>query len=68
MNERPDENFRERVTASYARQNIMRTIGAELTSVEYGVVEIEMPRQVHHVCLEVGIESDAWILEEIATR
>ena len=43
MNEKPDENFRERVTGSYARQNVMHTIGAELTKVDYGVVEIEMP-------------------------
>tara|TARA_R110002050_G_scaffold82286_5_gene176290 strand:+ start:71920 stop:72378 length:459 start_codon:yes stop_codon:yes gene_type:complete len=63
MNERPDENFRERVTASFARQNAMRTIGAELTSVEYGVVEIEMPFRAdltqQHGFLHAGILSAA---------
>ena len=29
MNEKPDENFRERVTGSFARQNVMHTIGAD---------------------------------------
>ena len=63
MNERPDENFRERVTASFARQNVMRTIGADLTSVEYGVVEIEMPFREdltqQHGFLHAGILSTA---------
>lgn len=39
----PDPNFEERVRASFARQNAMRTIGAELTLVTPGIVEIEMP-------------------------
>ena len=43
MDERPDQNFRERVTKSFDRQNVMRTIGAELTKVEYGIIELEMP-------------------------
>lgn len=43
MEERPNSRFRERVTESFARQKVMKTIGAELSNVEYGVVEIEMP-------------------------
>lgn len=43
MIEKPNSNFRERVQQSYARQKVMQTIGAELTNVEYGQVEIEMP-------------------------
>tara|TARA_B100000949_G_C14273383_1_gene448431 strand:- start:673 stop:1137 length:465 start_codon:yes stop_codon:yes gene_type:complete len=43
MEERPSSRFRERVTESFARQKVMKTIGAELSNVEYGVVEIEMP-------------------------
>ena len=63
MNERPDENFRERVTGSFARQNVMQTIGAELTRVEYGIVEIEMPFRAdltqQHGFLHAGILSTA---------
>ncbi len=39
----PDPNYEERVRASFARQNAMTTIGAELTLVTPGIVEIEMP-------------------------
>ena len=63
MNEKPDVNFRERVTESFSRQNAMRTIGAALTSVEYGVVEIEMPFRAdltqQHGFLHAGILSAA---------
>jgi uncharacterized protein (TIGR00369 family) len=38
----PSTDFEERVRASFARQEAMRTIGAELTSVTPGIVEIEM--------------------------
>lgn len=38
-----DPGFEERVLASFARQDAMRTIGARLVSVEPGVVVIEMP-------------------------
>ena len=38
----PVANFEERVRASFARQAAMRTIGAELTSVTPGIVEIEI--------------------------
>jgi uncharacterized protein (TIGR00369 family) len=39
----PDPNYEERVRASFARQNAMATIGARLTLVTPGIVEIEMP-------------------------
>jgi len=39
----PDPNYEERVRASFARQNMMATIGANLTLVTPGIVEIEMP-------------------------
>lgn len=38
-----DADFEQRVRASFARQQAMRTIGAELTRVTPGIVEIEMP-------------------------
>lgn len=38
-----DPNFKERVRASFARQKMMQTVGARLTSVAPGVVEIELP-------------------------
>lgn len=63
MDDRPDQNFRARVTESFARQNAMRTIGAELTRVEYGVVELEMPFRAdltqQHGFLHAGILSTA---------
>ncbi len=37
-----DSNFEERVRTSFARQQLMHTIGARLTSVTPGSVEIEM--------------------------
>ena len=43
MDQPPSTRFRERVRESFARQNVMRTISAELTNVDYGTVEIEMP-------------------------
>lgn len=39
----PDPNFETRVRASFARQNAMATIGAELTRATPGLIEIEMP-------------------------
>ncbi len=39
----PDTDYEERVRASFARQNAMATIGARLTLVTPGIVEIEMP-------------------------
>jgi uncharacterized protein (TIGR00369 family) len=38
-----DPQYAARVRASFARQDAMKTIGATLTSVEPGVVAIEMP-------------------------
>lgn len=63
MDDRPDSQFRERVRTSFARQKAMRTIGAELTAVEYGAVEIEMPYSdaftQQHGFLHAGILSTA---------
>ena len=38
----PDPLFRERVRASFDRQRFMRTLGAELTSIEPGETEITL--------------------------
>jgi uncharacterized protein (TIGR00369 family) len=38
-----DPDYEERVRASFARQKVMASIGAELTLVTPGIVEIEMP-------------------------
>jgi uncharacterized protein (TIGR00369 family) len=38
-----NSDFEDRVRASFVRQQAMVTIGAELTSVTPGIVEIEMP-------------------------
>ena len=38
-----DPNFESRVRASFARQGLMETIGARLTGVSAGEVEIELP-------------------------
>ena len=38
-----DPGFALRVRASFARQQVMTTIGARLLTVEPGVVEIELP-------------------------
>lgn len=42
MTDFPPPDFTERVTCSFARQAAMRLIGAELTRVEHGTVEIEL--------------------------
>ena len=39
----PSADFEERVRSSFERQQAMATIGAELTRVTPGIVEIEMP-------------------------
>ena len=39
---KPDGDFEERVRESFARQAVMRTIGAELTSVTPGIVEHDL--------------------------
>ena len=56
-------DFRGRVNSSFARQAAMRTIGAELTRVENGTVEIELPFDEkltqQHGILHAGIISAA---------
>jgi uncharacterized protein (TIGR00369 family) len=58
-----DPNYEERVRSSFARQAAMGTIGAELTSVTPGIVEIEMPYSAaltqQHGFLHAGIISTA---------
>ncbi|MDH6230270.1 uncharacterized protein (TIGR00369 family) [Mesorhizobium soli] len=59
----PSPDFEERVRASFARQNAMATIGASLTLVRPGIVEIEMPYSEEltqqHGFLHAGIISAA---------
>lgn len=43
MSETDRGDFRARIRRNFARQAAMETIGAELTRVEHGVVEIELP-------------------------
>lgn len=56
-------DYDERVRSSFARQVVMSTIGAELTSVTPGIVEIEMPYSIaltqQHGFLHAGIISTA---------
>jgi uncharacterized protein (TIGR00369 family) len=58
-----DPDYEERVRSSFARQAAMGTIGAELTSVSPGTVEIEMPYSTaltqQHGYLHAGIISTA---------
>lgn len=59
----PAPDFEERVRSSFARQKAMRTIGAELTLVAPGTVEIEMPYSEaltqQHGFLHAGVISAA---------
>jgi hypothetical protein len=59
----PDPDFEERVRKSFARQSAMTTIGAELTLVTPGIIEIEMPHSIgltqQHGFLHAGIISTA---------
>ena len=59
----PDPDYEERVRASFARQAAMATIGAELTLVTPGIVEIEMPFSAaltqQHGFLHAGVISTA---------
>ena len=59
----PNPNYEERVRASFARQHAMATIGAQLTLVTPGIVEIEMPFSEaltqQHGFLHAGIISAA---------
>jgi len=56
-----DPAYAERVRASFERQRVMRTIGAELTLVEPGLVEIELPYRAdltqQHGFLHAGIST-----------
>lgn len=59
----PPPDYEERVRASFARQQAMATIGAELTLVTPGIVEIEMPYDARlaqqHGFLHAGVISTA---------
>ena len=59
----PAGDFEERLRTSFARQQVMATIGAELTLVSPGTVEIEMPfadrLTQQHGFLHAGIISTA---------
>jgi len=59
----PPPDYEERVRASFARQQVMATIGAELTLVTPGIVEIEMPYDTRlaqqHGFLHAGVISTA---------
>jgi uncharacterized protein (TIGR00369 family) len=59
----PGTDYEERVRASFARQQAMATLKAELTSVTPGIVEIEMPYSAaltqQHGFLHAGIISAA---------
>ncbi|MBB3455381.1 uncharacterized protein (TIGR00369 family) [Rhizobium sp. BK313] len=56
-------DFRARIRTSFERQAAMATIGAELTRVEHGMVEIELPFDVkltqQHGILHAGIVAAA---------
>ena len=59
----PAADFEDRIRTSFARQQVMATIGAELTVVSPGTVEIEMPFSPaltqQHGFLHAGIISTA---------
>lgn len=59
----PAPNYEERVRTSFSRQQAMATIGAELTLVTPGIIEIEMPYSTaltqQHGFLHAGVISTA---------
>ncbi len=59
----PDGDYEERVRDSFARQEVMRTLGASLTNVTPGIVEIEMDYRSsltqQHGYLHAGVISTA---------
>ena len=59
----PAPDYEDRVRASFARQQAMATIGAELTLVTPGIIEIEMPYAPEltqqHGFLHAGVISTA---------
>jgi uncharacterized protein (TIGR00369 family) len=58
-----EPDFKERVEQSFARQAVMKLIGAQLTRCEPGVVEVELPFRAdltqQHGFLHAGIVSTA---------
>jgi uncharacterized protein (TIGR00369 family) len=58
-----DPDFESRVRASFARQQLMHTLGAVLTLVEPGAVEIELPYRAdltqQHGFLHAGVVASA---------
>ncbi|MCO6392038.1 hotdog fold thioesterase [Aliihoeflea aestuarii] len=60
---KPDGDYEERVRASFDRQEVMDTLGAELTSVTPGIVEIELDYKTsltqQHGYLHAGVISTA---------
>lgn len=58
-----DPNYQDRVRTSFARQEFMRTIGAALTRVSPGMIELEMPfapsLTQQHGFLHAGVVSAA---------
>lgn len=64
MNDEADTgDFHERIRQSFARQGAMATLGAELTRISQGVVEIELPFEAkltqQHGILHAGVISAA---------
>ncbi len=63
MNDNDNGDFRERIRQSFARQGAMKTLGAELTRINQGVVEIELPFDMkltqQHGFLHAGVISAA---------
>lgn len=60
---KPSADYENRVRASFARQKVMAAIGAELTLVTPGIIEIEMPYSAaltqQHGFLHAGVISTA---------
>ncbi|HLP68088.1 MAG TPA: PaaI family thioesterase [Rhizobium sp.] len=63
MSDIGSEDVHERIRQSFARQGAMGTLGAELTRISQGVVEIELPFDVkltqQHGILHAGVISAA---------
>ncbi|WP_416796499.1 PaaI family thioesterase [Ciceribacter azotifigens] len=63
MSDIDSEDVHERIRQSFARQGAMETLGAELTRISQGVVEIELPFDVkltqQHGILHAGVISAA---------
>lgn len=63
MNDDTPADFRQRIRDSFERQAAMKTIGAELTRVQHGMVEIELPFDMkltqQHGILHAGVISAA---------